>query len=217
MQVQMKGTILPNDWAEVMRYYGFADNFCPADLKEAMDSGEDIELVINSDGGSLIAGTEIYSLLAGYTGNTTAHIQSRAASAATVAMMACDKIVAEPVSLICVHNPSAEAAGDSHTLRHTAEELDNIKDSIIAAYRSRAKVSDEEMAELMDKDLFISAEEAMEYGLVDTVLERKNVPTTIVNKGFLCHLPTVEMLENYQAEKIKKVQAAKARMDNYRY
>lgn len=217
MQVQMKGTILPNDWAEVMRYYGFADNFCPADLTEAMDSGEDIELVINSDGGSLIAGTEIYSLLAGYTGNTTAHIQSRAASAATVAMMACDRIVAEPVSLICVHNPSVEAAGDSHTLRHTAEELDNIKDSIIAAYRSRAKVSDEEMAELMDKDLFISAEEAMEYGLVDTVLERKNVPTTIVNKGFLCHLPTVEMLESYQAEKTKRVQAAKAKFDNYRY
>lgn len=217
MQVQMKGTILPDDWAEVMRYYGFADNFCPADLSEAIASGEDIELIINSDGGSLIAGTEIYSLLAGYTGETVAHIQSRAASAATVAMMGCDRIVAEPVSLICVHNPSVETYGDSHTLRHTAEELDNIKGSIIAAYRSRAKVTDEEMAELMDKDLFISAEDALEYGLVDAVLERKNVPTTIVNKGFYCQLPTVEMLEDYQAVKTRKVQAMKAKMDNYRF
>lgn len=217
MQVQMKGTILPNDWAEVMRYYGFEDNFCPGDLKAALDSGEDIELVINSDGGSLVAGTEIYSLLVGYTGHTTAHIQSRAASAATVAMMACDRIVAEPVSLICVHNPSVETAGDSHTLRHTAEELDKVKDSIIAAYRGRSKVTDEEMAALMDKDLFISAEEAMEYGLVDAVLERKNVPTTLVNKGFYCQLPTVEMLEDYQREKTAKVQAAKAKMNNYRF
>lgn len=223
MDVHLRGTMMPDRWAAVMRRYGFNDVCCPGDLDEAIASGEDITLYVNSDGGSLVAGTEIYSRIAGYSGQTTAHIQTRAASAATVAIMACSRIVAEPVSLICVHNPSSYAEGDASVMRHTAEELENVKEAILAAYRGRVKKSDEEISALMDRDVWIDARTAAEYGLVDTVLERKKGPAVLVNGTGVLQFPTVEMMDQYDNEireeaerKNRQIQAAKAFFAMYR-
>lgn len=201
MELNMRGTLMPDSWAEVMRYYGFDDVFCPGDVRAAMESDEDITLFVNSDGGSLITGTEIYSLIAGYGHSVTAHIQTRAASAATVAIMSCEKILCEPVSLVCIHNPSTYAEGDADVMRHTAEELENIKKSIIAAYRGRTSKTDEEIAALMDREMWIDASEALENGLVDEILERKAGPRAIVNAVGAYHFPTAEMIEEFRNQK----------------
>lgn len=227
MDVQMRGTIMPDRWADIMRYFGINDVCCPADFRTAIESGEDIDVYVNSDGGSLIAGTEIYSTLAAHKGKVTAHIQSRAASAATVAIMACGEIVAEPVSLICVHNPSTYTEGDAGVMRHTAEELDNVKNSIILAYKGRLKKTEEEVAALMDKDMWIDARTALDYGLVDKIAERGARPAVLVNGCGYMQFPTKEMEKEYEAHKAKEareaekagemaIQAAKARLNIYR-
>lgn len=227
MDVQMRGTIMPDEWADIMRHFGYTDVCCPADFRAAVESEEDIDVYVNSDGGSLIAGTEIYSILAEHKGKVTAHIQSRAASAATVAMMACAEVVAEPVSLICVHNPSTYAEGDSRTMRHTAEELENVKSSIILAYSGRLKKTEEEISELMDKDMWIDARTALSYGLIDKIAERGARPAVLVNGCGYMQFPTQEMEAEYRAHKAKEadeagkarnmaIQAAKSRLAIYR-
>ncbi len=218
MDINMRGTLMSDDWAEVMRYFGFNDVFCPGDVRAAMESEEDITIYVNSDGGSLVAGTEIYSMIAEYGHHVTAHIQTRAASAATVAMMACHKIVCEPVSIVCIHNPSSWAEGDASVMRHTADELDNIKKSIVAAYMGRTSKTEEEIAALMDKEMWIDATEALENGLVDEILTRRAGPYAIVNAVGAYHFPTTEMIEEFRNQKQNesKREAAKAFLEIYK-
>ena len=222
MDFHFNGDLLSDEYADILRWYGYAGIVCPQDIRNVCRdaAGEEITLYINSDGGSLAAGTEIYSILREYSGNTVAHIQSRAASAATVAIMACNRIVAEPVALVCVHNPSTYGSGDADAFRHTAEELDNIKDVILNAYEGRAKVSREEVSALMDKNIWLDAAKALEYGLSDEVLSAAGTPSgNIMNAAGRVLIPTEKMIEEYRAAKeSEKTQAmrAKAWLDTYR-
>ncbi len=167
----MSGDIMTDEFADILRYWGCDDNVCPKDVRKACETAgeEGLVMYVNSDGGSLIAGTEIYSVLREY-GRAEAHIQSRAASSATVAIMGCSRIVAEAVSLICIHNPSSYVSGDAEVMRRTAEELDNVKAAILAAYAGRADLSKKDLSALMDRDIWIPAERAKEYGLIDDIL-----------------------------------------------
>lgn len=224
MDIKIRGTLLDDSWARTMKYFGYSNFTCPSDVEEALNkaNGEDVTLYINSDGGSLMVGAEIYSILKKYKGNTKAHIQSRSASAATVVMMACKTIISEPVGLICIHNPSTYAEGDEHVFRHTAEELANIKEAIIAAYTPRLKMSHDEIAALMDKDMWINATQAKEYGLIDSIAE--GTKPQIVNSSGTLLFPTEKMIAEYNAhiESQKKeetqTQARRARayLDLYR-
>ncbi len=199
MDIKIRGTLLNDLYARAMRYYGYTGITCPGDIEEALGkaNGEDITLYINSDGGSLVVGSEIYGMLKQYKGKITAHVQSRSASAATVAMMACKNVIAEPVALFCMHNPSTYAEGDEHVFRHTAEELKNIKGSIIAAYAPRLKLSQDEITALMDKDVWINAAQAKEYGLIDSISE--GTKPQIVNSAGTLLFPTEKMISDYQA------------------
>ena len=222
MDFHFNGDLLSDEYADILRWYGYTGIVCPQDIRNVCRdaAGEEITLYINSDGGSLAAGTEIYSILREYSGNTVAHIQSRAASAATVAIMACNRIVAEPVALVCVHNPSTYGGGDANEFRHTAAELDNIKGSILNAYEGRVKISRDEVSALMDRNIWINASQALEYGLVDEVLTSEGTPSaSIMNAAGRVLIPTEKMIEEYRAAKeSEKTQAmrAKAWLDTYR-
>ena len=201
MDIKIKGTLLGDEYAEIVRYFGFTGVTCPGDVEKALEeaAGEEVTLYINSDGGSLIAGTEIYSMLKRYKGKTTAHVESRSASAATVAMMACGKIVAEPVSLLCVHNPSAYTEGDEYVFTEAAEDLRNIKEAIISAYSPRMKMTREEMSELMNKNAWINAMQAKDYGLIDTIAEEDPKKPAIINAAPGVIFPTQKMISDYRA------------------
>lgn len=222
MDFHFNGDLLSDEYADILRWYGYTGIVCPQDIRNVCSeaAGEEITLYINSDGGSLVAGTEIYSILREYTGETVAHIQSRAASAATVAIMGCNRIVAEPVALVCVHNPTTYGRGDAGDFRHTAEELDNIKSVILNAYEGRMKVSRDEVSALMDKNIWLDASKALEYGLVDEVLASGGTPSgNIMNASGRVLIPTEKMIEEYRAAKeSEKMQAvrAKAWLDTYR-
>jgi ATP-dependent Clp protease, protease subunit len=224
VDIKIKGTLLGDEYANIMRWFGYTNFTCPSDVEGALNkaNGEDVTLYINSDGGSLMVGTEIYSILKRYKGNTKAHIQSRSASAATVVMMACKTIISEPVGLVCIHNPSTYAEGDEHVFRHTAEELANIKESIIAAYTPRLKMSRDEISALMDKDMWINATQAKEYGLIDSITE--GAKPQIVNTAGTLLFPTEKMIAEYQAhveaektaETESQAKRARAFLDLYR-
>lgn len=221
VEFNFNGDMLTDEYAEIWRYFGEHSNVCPSDIRDlcAQADGDDITLYFNSDGGTLVAGTEIYSILREYKGNVTAHIQSRAASSATVAMMACDRIVAEAVALVLIHNPTTDVAGDANALRMTADELDSVKNAIMNAYTGRMNKSREEISALMDRDIWLDAYAAKEAGLIDEIIESPTAAKNFTNAAGRSIYPTQKMIDDYRAAKSEtanRAAAAKAFLENYR-
>lgn len=221
VEFHFNGDLLMDEDAEIWRYFGENFNVCPADIRElcARADGDDITLYFNSDGGALVAGTEIYSILREYKGNVTAHIQSRAASSATVAMMGCDRIIAEAVSLVLIHNPSTVVYGDASAMRMTADELDSVKNAIMNAYTGRMNKSREEISALMDRNTWMDAHLAKENGLIDEIIESQSSAKWVTNSVCRSIYPSKKMIDDYRAAKsdlANRAAAAKAFLENYR-
>lgn len=203
MNFRFGGTLMDDEYADIMRWWGYNDNVCPSDIRNLCRdaAGEELILEVNCDGGDLMVGTEIKNILQGYSGRVVAEIQSRSASAATVAMMGADEIVAEDTALICVHNPTTYARGEQKDMQGAADTLSACKDVILNAYMGRAKVSREELSALMDRDVFITAEKAVEYGLVDSIKAQDTEGVRIVAGVGGVHFPTEKMISDWQAMK----------------
>lgn len=202
MTVNLAGEIMPNDWADAYRWFGLADNCCPKDITDAIETagGEEIELLVNSPGGDLFSAREMLSALRMYGGKVTARVISIAASAATVAMMGADLVLAEPYATICIHNPSCYAEGDAGAHRKTAKELDVHRDSIIEAYLLHSSRSREELAAQMEKDIWMTAQEAMDYGIVDRLTEAQDAGRIAAAKSYR-GAPPQKMMDAYRAAK----------------
>lgn len=175
MRVQLCGEVCSNDTAELYRWFGLSV-CCPGDLRTAIqDCPEDEELVleINSGGGSAYAGFEMYSILRSYKGRTVAEIQSIAASAMSVITSACDTVRISPVAEMMIHRASAIADGTSQDMKQAAQMLDTIDESILTAYleKTGGKSNRETLARMMRKETFLTAQQAIDCGLADELLE----------------------------------------------
>lgn len=172
--INLRGYLCDNDSADVLRYWGWRDITCPSDIADALEAagGEEVTVLVNSPGGDMTVGMEIRSILRRYKGKTIALFQGYGASSATLAVSGCTEIHSEPGALLCYHNPTGGAQGDYQALGNAAESLRNARDCILEVYNARkGSKSAEELAELMDKDIFITPTQAVEYGLVDKVLK----------------------------------------------
>lgn len=172
MEIAIRGELVDNDSADLLRWYGWSDICCPSDVQNAVDNlpeGEELTLLINSPGGDMTVGTEIYSILRRCNRETTALVQGFAASAATLLLQGATRRNAEPGALICIHNPSLYAEGDYRDLGAAAESAGNAREAILDIYTQRATISREELGALMNRDIWISAKQAAESGLLDHV------------------------------------------------
>lgn len=205
MDLKLNGTIMCNDDADIMRYFGWNDVCCPQDVENAISGlgeGEELTVWVNSAGGDLFAGMDMYHALRNCSAETVARITTCAASAATVAMMGCDTIEADAASVLCIHDPSGFGFGTAEDMRKAAGELDTFKMSIIAAYRRKLDKTDREIWDMMAEDKWINAETALDMGLIDRMTGEKSDGTVrIVNAAGAHFFPTEEMRERYKNEK----------------
>ena len=135
MQIEVRGDIIPNDDKWIYQWLEW-DSTCPNDVKNllaAAGEGEPIEVLINSGGGSVMAGQEIYSILRAAK-NVTISIQSLAGSAASVIAMAGRSRIS-PVGMLMVHNVSMSgASGDYHDMQKNAEILRQMNAALAEAF-----------------------------------------------------------------------------------
>lgn len=186
MRTQMNGYIVADEDAWIYRFFGY--QVCsPQDIRRALadnPSGETLTVEINNGGGSLFAGFEIYSVLQGAQCPTEAEIQSLAASAASVAMLGCQKVKATPVAQVMIHNPSLPAQGDQHVHYKTAEDLEKFAQSILNAYeiKCRGKLSRDDLASMLNAATWMTVQEAVEAGLVDEIIGGGEIiPSQVMN------------------------------------
>jgi len=143
---------------------------------EAMDSDRDITVYINSPGGSFTAMTAIYDTMQFIRPEVQTVALGQAASAAAVLLAAGapGKRLALPNARVLIHQPSMGGdRGTATDLQIHADELLRIRTWMEETLASHTNKTAEQVREDIDRDKFLSAEQAKEYGLVDEVLESR--------------------------------------------
>lgn len=160
----LSGPFIKNDDAWLYDWFGMdyvtpkkVDNF----LKKA--AGEDTEFLFNSPGGYLNVGVEIYTLLKGYEGKTTAQIVM-AGSAASIAMLGCTERLITPSGQVFIHRTSAAIDGNTDDHTEAAKRLDQADEAVINTYELETNISREEIKTLMISETTFNADEAIEKG-----------------------------------------------------
>ena len=166
-KIEVKGTIVGNADKWIYEWFGM-DATCPKDVNAAISeaNGEPLLVEINSGGGDVFAGSEIYTALKAYAGTVEINIVGLAASAASVIAQAGHSRIS-PTALFMVHNVSGSAAGDFHDMQQEAEILQTANKAVAAAYLEKTGKSMEELLGIMDAETWMDAQTAVEYGFVD--------------------------------------------------
>ena len=169
-KIEVKGTIVGNADKWIYEWFGM-DATCPKDVNAAISeaNGEPLLVEINSGGGDVFAGSEIYTALKAYAGTVEINIVGLAASAASVIAQAGHSRIS-PTALFMVHNVSGSAAGDFHDMQQEAEILQTANKAVAAAYLEKTGKSMEELLGIMDAETWMDAQKAVEYGFVDEVM-----------------------------------------------
>lgn len=208
-KIAIKGTIVPSDYQELYDWIGW-EATSPAMIETQLEeaNGEDIELEVNSPGGYVFAGMEIYNRLKLYPGRVTARIMSIAASAASLIICAADTVQMMPVSQLMIHRTQSWSEGDKNDMYKTAEDLEKLDESIANAYMDKTGLSKEEVLELMDKTTWMGAEEAKARHFVDEILfqqaDQPAAAITGVDLSAVTDTTVVVMLTTTQAVKMKE-------------
>lgn len=180
----IKGTIISDNDAWIYRMFGIA---CasPAMVSEELANaeGDDVEITLNSGGGSVFAGSEIRELIRSYEGNVVIKIAGIAASAASVIATACECEIA-PTGMVMIHNASASASGDYREMDQASQMLVKVNTSIANAYIEKTGMKQSELFELMNNETYMTAQEAVERGFVDRISQSKQSPSN-ANLEFL--------------------------------
>jgi ATP-dependent Clp protease protease subunit len=128
-----------------------------------------VEISINSPGGSLFDAVAMFNALRASGKTIVTKVAGVAASAASYILQAGDTRTAPENTFVMVHNPLMGAYGTAEDMREAADILDKVGESMRATYQTRSGMSDEQMAETFATDTWLTAQEALDLGLLDEV------------------------------------------------
>lgn len=187
MRVTLNGIVSTDEDVEIYEWFGYKA-FGPQTIRQALDvnpAGEDLVFEINSPGGSVFAGSEMYSVLRSAENvRTRAEIQSIAASAASYFSLGCDEVWMSPAAQLMIHLPSTSTEGNRSNHLESIQMLDTVRDSILNVYelKSGGKADRAEFKRMMNASTWLTAQEAVEKGLADGILyQEAAMPPNIMN------------------------------------
>ena len=201
--IEIKGPIVPSDYQEVYDYWGLEATSPSKVMKQLseVDTTEDINVVINSTGGDVWSGSEIYTSLKEHQGHVTVKIVGIAASAASFIACAGDTVKMSPTGQFMIHNAAFINQGDHQAMSKGAEVLQVTDDSIRNAYKLKTHLDDEQLIEMMDKETWLNARQAKECGFVDEVMFDDNL-SLVATAGNMLSADVIEsMRQKMKADK----------------
>ena len=141
---------------------------------DSSDPGKDISIYINSPGGSVYAGYGIYDTMQFINSDVSTICTGMAASFAAVLLVAGTKgkRMALPHSRVMIHHPLGGAQGQASDIEIVAREILKVKKELYTIIADHSGKSFEEVERDSDRDYWMTASEALEYGMIDKVLVR---------------------------------------------
>ncbi len=128
-----------------------------------------INLRINSLGGDVFDGMAMYNVIKRRESKTTVYIEGIAASIATIIALGADEVVMAENSLFMIHNAWGGASGEAKDMRKTAETLEKITSELTDIYVKKTGLSYDAVAQMMDEETWLNAEEAYKLRFIDTI------------------------------------------------
>lgn len=148
---------------------------------ESENPDKDIHLYINSPGGSVTAGMSIYDTMQFIKPNVSTMCIGQAASMGALLLAGGEKgkRFALPHSRMMIHQPSGGAQGQASDIHIQAQEILKVRERLNKVLAFHTGQDIEIIARDTDRDNFLSSEEAVTYGLVDSVLEKRVLPADV--------------------------------------
>lgn len=169
-------------YGEISNETWWGDEVTPKEFKTDLDDLGNIDtlnIYINSPGGDVFAGQAIHSMLKRHKAYKNVYIDGLAASIASVIAMSGDTVFMPKNAMMMLHNPWTIGVGNSEEFRKLAEDLDKIRESLIAAYEGHSALTRDEIISIMDAETWLTATECEEYGFCDVVQEEKQLAASI--------------------------------------
>ena len=182
-------------------------------LKE--QENKDLNIYINSGGGSVFAGLAIYNMLLRHKGKKTVYVDGIAASIASVIALAGDEIIVPSNAFLMVHKPWNACYGNADDFRKMAEDLDAIETGIMNVYKEHLAegASIDEVQQLVNAETWLNGEEAAKYFKI-TVSEAKEYAAQMTDstKAASRNIPeqifkSAQAVENKADETAKKIKS----------
>lgn len=199
-----------NWWTDEVTESQTSANYIKSQLEIAKDVKQ-INIFINSYGGSVKEGLGIYNQLKRHSAQKTVYIDGFACSIASVIAMAGDKVVIGNNCLMMVHHASMSAFGNAEELRRAANDVEVIDSASCSSYLSKAgdKLTQEKLNELLDGQTWLNAEQCLQYGLADEITGKEDKTITEAKQRFNAamkfeaeqHVPIVKVPENLIVQK----------------
>lgn len=180
--VPVKGIIVPNNLGDIYSFLGY-EVTSPNQLNEALSNanGQDITLEINSPGGYIDAGSEMYTALKKYPGNVTAQVVGQACSAASWIALAADKVEMSPTAQMMIHRVSGGVEGNVDDFASAMQSLDSMDQAYVDLYSKRTGLDKQEVYRMMCETTWMNAKQAVDKGFADSIMFENDQAPAVVN------------------------------------
>jgi ATP-dependent protease ClpP protease subunit len=139
----------------------------PDAVKKFLDDakGKNLNIYMNSGGGSVFAGMAIYNMLKRHQGNKTVYVDGLAASIASVIALAGDKVIIPSNAYFMIHKPWTIAMGDANEFRKTADTLDTIEQGILNVYEDNLAegIDVKAIKKMVNEETWLTGDQASQY------------------------------------------------------
>lgn len=201
-QIKIKGAIISND--SIPMYQEAQKEYTALKDIQIPFPDKPLEVIINSGGGDVFTGSEIYSMLKSHKGHVTVKIIGVCASAASMVAMAGDTVEMSPTGLLMIHNAMGWTFGNTQEHEKQIKSLEEANDSIAKAYQNKTGLPLSKIRELMKEETWFSCDKAIEYGFVDKEMFLNSIPQSLV-ASIAQHLPE-RFRYDYMENVVKKNQ-----------
>lgn len=183
------------------RYWSEDKSIDAALVRDELDGVDgDITIRLNSGGGDVFEGIEIYNYLKEHPGNVTVEVTGLAASAATFIVAAADEAIMNTGTSFMIHEASSFAWGNKAELKKVLNALETIDDSIIAIYSERTGQTKEQLTDWMAEEKWFTAEEAVKNGFADKVKEKPQAVENQADISALINQAVAEAMQSFAAQ-----------------